>query len=72
MKRLTIMAFAAFAIVAVPVGIQPKANEAHHSGKNTKVKKSQGAKPKQIKKPAAKVEKSSERQSWQLVKTISG
>lgn len=72
MKRLVIMTVAAFAIATAPVGVQPQANEAHHSGKSTKVKKSQTTKPKQTKKPAAKVEKSSQRQNPQLVASISG
>ena len=63
MSRMMIMALAALAIAAAPLGIQPQANEAHHSGKSTKVKNSQGTKPKQTKKPPAKVEKSSERRT---------
>ena len=70
MKRLMIMAFAAFAVAAAAVGIQAQANEAHHVGKTAKGKKTQGAKPKQTKKPSAKVEKSSRRQVPQL--TTSG
>jgi len=72
MKRLMIMGFAAFAIAAAPIGIQPQANEAHHVSKTAKGKKTQGAKPKQSKKPPAKVEKSSQRQPPPRVERVSG
>lgn len=52
MKRLTIVFVTALAFVLGPLGLQPRADDAHHPEKGAKAKKSTSTKSKQ-KKPAA-------------------
>ena len=59
MKRQIIISRVAFALALVLFGFPSQADEAHHITNATKVKKSKVAKPKQTKKPAAKLDKSS-------------
>ncbi len=72
MKRLMIMSIAAVALALAPLGLQPQANEAHHTGNATKVKKSKGTKPKQTKKPPTKVDKSSRPEGWKTADAVTG
>ena len=62
MKRLIAVTMVACSVALAPFGAQPKANEAHHQGNDSKAKKSSGAKAQQKKKTPAKPAKSSERE----------
>jgi hypothetical protein len=59
MKRLMIIPLAALAFALAPLGLQPRADDAHHPEKAAKAGKSTGAKGKQTKTRPAKSKKTS-------------
>ena len=59
MKRLMIGSVIAWVALALPLGMQSHANDAHHPGKSAKTKKSPAVKAKQTKKPPTKANQTS-------------
>jgi len=61
MKRLTIVSLIAIAAIAVPLGAQPRANDAHHQAQSSKEKKPAAGKAKS-KKPVVRPSRTSQAQ----------
>jgi hypothetical protein len=61
MTRLMIASLIACAVVLAPLGMQSRANDAHHPEKAAKGKKNVPVKTKKTNKPAAKANKTSAR-----------